>query len=136
MYLRVPQWGASGATLAVNGKATPIQTEKGFVSIRRVWHPGDTVDLRLPLTLRLEPLPANGGPAHPGTVALLYGPRVLFLLREPSDMGAPQATEAALLGARQVAPEEWRVQTSAGERSMTPFTHIGARAYSTYVQLL
>ncbi len=136
MYLRVPQWGAAGATLAVNGKAMAIRAEKGFVSIRRVWHAGDTVDLRLPLTFQLEPLPANGGPAHPGTVALLYGPRVLFLLREPGDTGPPQATEAALLGARLVAPEEWRVETSAGERSMTPFTNIGARAYSTYVQLL
>jgi hypothetical protein len=135
IHLRIPAWGASGAMLSVNGKEAPIQTEKGFTTLKRVWHAGDVVDLRLPLVLRLEPLPANGGPAHPGTVALLHGPRVLFLLREEGDTGVPTVSEAALLRARQTAPDEWRVQTSAGERSLTPFTQIGLRSYSTYLNL-
>ena len=135
MQLRIPAWGADGATLAVNGKAVSIRNDRGFAAVKRVWHPGDVVDLLLPLSLRLEPLPANGGPEHPGTVALLHGPRVLFLLREEGDTGEPTVSEAALLGAQQVAPDEWRVRTSAGERSMTPFTHIGLRSYSTYLNL-
>jgi hypothetical protein len=83
----------------------------------------------------MEPLPANGGPEHPGTVALLYGPRVLFLLRETADTGSPIASAGALLAAKKVAPDDWRVQTSAGERSLTPFTEIGSRPYSTYFEL-
>lgn len=135
MHLRIPAWGAEGAVLAVNGRDAPIHADKGFTKVRRVWHPGDVVDLRLPLKLRLEPLPANGGPAHPGTAALLHGPRVLFLLREPGDTGMPSVSEAALLGARQITADEWRVQTGAGERTLTPFTHIGLRSYSTYMNI-
>jgi hypothetical protein len=135
MYLRIPAWGASGATLAVNGKPEKIAAVKGFTAVRRVWHAGDTVDLQFPLTLSMEPLPANGGPEHPGTVALLYGPRVLFLLRETADTGSPIASAGALLAAKKVAPDDWRVQTSAGERSLTPFTEIGSRPYSTYFEL-
>jgi DUF1680 family protein len=135
MHLRIPAWGANGATLAVNGQPHPIASVKGFTMVRRVWHAGDTVDLRLPMKLRLEPLPANGGPEHPGTVALLYGPRVLFPLREAGDRDAPAASAAALLAARRVVPGEWRIQTSGGERSLAPFTEIGLRAYSTYFEL-
>lgn len=135
MYLRIPAWSSDGATLAVNGKSQTVAQQKGFAMVRQVWHSGDTVDLRVPLSLRLEPLPANGGPAHPSTVALLYGPRVLFLLREPGDSATIAATADALLQARRVSPAEWRVQTRAGERSLAPFTEIGSRSYSMYLEL-
>jgi hypothetical protein len=42
------------------------------VELKRTWNSGDTVELTLPKTLRLEPLPDN-----PRRVAILWGPLVL-----------------------------------------------------------
>ena len=71
---RIPAW-AQGASLAVNGKQHTGQLGPGtFASLRREWKTGDRLELRLPMTLRLEPI----DDAHPDIVALLSGPLVLF----------------------------------------------------------
>src|SRR5262249_21392305 len=52
--LRIPAW-ADGAELAVNGKRAPAEPG-AFATLRRTWRSGDRIDLRLPMTARLEPL--------------------------------------------------------------------------------
>ncbi len=134
LHLRVPAW-AGETRLAVNGRPQSLVVEKGFAVLERTWRTGDEVTLTVSFALRLEPLPANGGPAHPDTVALLWGPRVLFAVREPGDTGPIVATEAALLAAERLAPERWRVATKAGDRVLGPFTKLGEQRYSTYLKL-
>ena len=73
LRVRYPSWAQSGMTLATNGKREPVNASPGsYASIEREWKNGDTVDVRLPMTLRLEAMPDD-----PKTVALLYGPIVL-----------------------------------------------------------
>ena len=60
LRLRIPAWAAETATLQVNGGAVPLDVNKGFASVNRVWRSGDTVALRLPMTVRLEALPPDG----------------------------------------------------------------------------
>ena len=43
-----------------------------YVELNRTWKSGDTIALKLPKTLRLEPLADN-----PSRVAILWGPLVL-----------------------------------------------------------
>jgi DUF1680 family protein len=72
LRVRYPGW-CEGMTVAVNGQqwsATPDAS--GYVPIRRTWSAGDVVELHLPMTLRVEPLPGA-----PDTVAFAYGPIVL-----------------------------------------------------------
>jgi DUF1680 family protein len=72
LRVRRPGW-CEGMTVRVNGLpwgAAPDAT--GYVPIRRSWRTGDVVEVRLPMTLRVEPLPRA-----PGYVALAYGPIVL-----------------------------------------------------------
>lgn len=127
--LRVPAWAAGQAELLVNGAACAIQPVNGFTEVDRQWVDGDLVELKLPLTLRLEPLTG-----HPELVALLRGPVVLFPLRSPDDAAEPiRIPSEALLGAEQTGPRAWRVKTGAGDRIFVPFTEIGERPYSTYV---
>jgi hypothetical protein len=59
--------------VAVNGKAQEFQAAPGgLVSLRRTWRNGDRVTVRMPMSLRTEPLPGT-----PNQVAFLYGPVVL-----------------------------------------------------------
>ncbi len=72
LKIRYPSW-AQGLSITVNGKQEAVQATAGsYVSIERVWQDGDTVDVRLPMSLHLEALPAA-----PNMSAVLYGPVVL-----------------------------------------------------------
>lgn len=72
MFLRYPSW-AGEAQVTVNGAPVPVSASPGsFISVAREWHSGDTVELRLAMGLRAEPLPGA-----PNRVAFLYGPVVL-----------------------------------------------------------
>lgn len=133
LRLRIPAWSGPQATLLLNGETVPIVTKSGFTAIERTWHGGDVVELNLKPTLRLEPIPANGGPDHPGTVALLWGPLVLFALRQPGEIGPLSFGQNALLGAERIGPAEWAVKTATGLRRMVPFTAVGDHEYSTYL---
>jgi len=132
LRLRIPAWAGAGSTLIVNQRPVTIAAQKGFTTIDRTWRNGDTVELRLPMSLRLEAIPANGGPEHPETVALLYGPLVLFALREPGESGPVTLSRDALLNAERTGPMEWRVKNAGQSRRMVPFVDVGDRMYSTY----
>ena len=93
LALRRPFWVGTNFAVTINGqpvspdllaapraevgggrRGAPVPPPKisSFVELKRLWKTGDTVALRLPKTLRLEPLPDN-----PRRVALLWGPLVL-----------------------------------------------------------
>ena len=98
--LRIPGW-AEGATLKVNGReASQAEAAPGaYVSLRRTWRSGDTVDLRLPMPVRLMA-------AHPeseslvGKVAVVRGPMVYCLESHDVPDGVPLSEVALTAGAR------------------------------------
>ncbi|MCX8157431.1 MAG: glycoside hydrolase family 127 protein [Verrucomicrobiae bacterium] len=71
LYLRIPAW-ATNATLKV-GARTLKATPGSFVHVQRNWKDGDTVQLRLPMPLRVERRYNN-------SAAILRGP-LYFSLR-------------------------------------------------------
>jgi len=81
LRLRIPGW-AEGAALTLNGRPAGAAAEPGtYACLRRVWKAGDTVELDLPMPVRLMQ-------AHPkveqcrGQVAVFRGP-ILFCLESP-----------------------------------------------------
>jgi DUF1680 family protein len=73
LVLRRPYWARDGFSVKVNGQPLKdLPPADSYVKIRRVWKPGDTIDLNLPKVLRQEPLPDD-----PHRTALLWGPLVL-----------------------------------------------------------
>jgi hypothetical protein len=69
LYLRVPGW-CNAPTLRVNGKKTPIHAEpRTFIAIDRKWKDGDTVELTLPMEMKLRYWTRNGN-----SVSLDRGP--------------------------------------------------------------
>jgi hypothetical protein len=72
IHVRHPAW-CPRLTVTVNGRAAATSDAPGrYVALARTWRAGDVVDVRLPMTVRAEPLPGTSD-----TVALLYGPIVL-----------------------------------------------------------
>jgi DUF1680 family protein len=81
LYLRVPAWCESGASLKVNGQPCAEPLAPGaYAEIQRDWQPGDVVELNLPMPVRRVA-------AHPyvtecaGRVALKRGP-ILYCLEQ------------------------------------------------------
>jgi hypothetical protein len=72
MRLRIPGW-TTGATVAVNGVNQDLTTTPGtYAALTRSWTSGDTVTLRLPMRVIMQPANDN-----PGVQAITYGPAVL-----------------------------------------------------------
>ena len=73
LAFRRPTWAGDGFSVKINGQPAQDLSQPGaYVELKRKWQTGDAVALRLPKTLRLEPLPDN-----PRVTAILWGPIVL-----------------------------------------------------------
>lgn len=71
--IRVPYWATQGVAVRVNGKPLPSQlTPSTYMSLDRVWHEGDRVEVDLPMHLYMAPLADK-----PNIQAAMYGPLVL-----------------------------------------------------------
>ena len=88
LAVRRPYWAGPGFALKVNGQTVDLpQPPEGegrsqyrpaasdtstFVEVKRVWKRGDVVEIALPKSLHVEPLPDN-----PRRASLMWGPLVL-----------------------------------------------------------
>lgn len=131
LYFRIPGW-ARGAEMRVSGEVQPAPVPGRFAAVRRVWRSGDTVELLLPMPMRLEPIDAG----HPNTVALVRGPLVLMAVKPDIDAPVPALNRAALLGAERAGATEWRAESAKGPIVLAPFTALGERPYTTYVNVV
>jgi DUF1680 family protein len=99
LKVRCPSWLRSGVEISVNGRRQSVKADPGsFAVVEREWKNGDTVLIRLPMSLRLEAMPDN-----PRMVALLYGPIVLA-----GDLGREGLDDARRYGPS--APQMGRVK--------------------------
>ena len=106
LALRRPGWAGEGFSIKVNGQAVSedvidplrdvpesgrqvadhrLQKSGSYVELKRTWKTGDTVELILPKTLRLEPLRDN-----PRRVAIMWGPLVLAGDLGPEERGGQE----------------------------------------------
>jgi uncharacterized protein len=71
--VRVPYWATRGGSIAVNGQPLDAFAEpSSYLTIDRVWHDGDRVNVDLPMSLHIDALPGD-----PTRQAVMYGPLVL-----------------------------------------------------------
>lgn len=70
--LRVPYW-AQGGSVKINGTALPaFASPSSYLTLNRLWKPGDKIELSLPMGLHVAPMPDDQ------TIqAAMYGPLVL-----------------------------------------------------------
>ena len=71
--VRYPYWAVNGIGIKVNGIRKMVNGKPGTcVVIDRIWKTGDRMEIALPFTLRIEPMPDDNS-----RVAVMYGPLVL-----------------------------------------------------------
>jgi DUF1680 family protein len=77
LAIRHPGWCAA-MTVTVNGKRKVVSRRPGsYFSLNRTFTSGDVVEVRLPMSLRLAPLPHARGDSSMEWAALTYGPIAL-----------------------------------------------------------
>lgn len=70
--LRYPGWSGK-PEIKVNGKKVNVKGKpSSYITLNRTWHKGDRIEVRYPMTLRVETTPDN-----PTRGALIYGPVAL-----------------------------------------------------------
>jgi DUF1680 family protein len=74
LRFRIPSW-TRNASVKVNGMHASDGKPGTWAEITRTWQPGDAVEIRIPLTLRMEPVDRQ----HPRRVAVVHGPVVLVM---------------------------------------------------------
>jgi DUF1680 family protein len=90
LALRRPSWAQDGFAVHINGEeVAELPAPASYVELARTWRTGDVVEVSLPRTLRLEPVPDN-----PRRAAILWGPMVLA-----GDLGPENDFPAWKLGA-------------------------------------
>ena len=73
LRLRVPWWATGANSATLNGRALEgFASPGGYYVLNRTWKDGDTLALRYPMALHLEPTPDD-----PSLQAVMYGPLVL-----------------------------------------------------------
>ena len=73
LRLRIPWWATRGGRVRFNGATLPgFADPSSYLTLKRTWKSGDTVELELPMSLSFESMPDD-----PGMQAVMYGPLVL-----------------------------------------------------------
>jgi len=73
LQVRYPSWAENGFEIRVNDRSEKISSSPGsYIPIRKTWKTGDKVEVRMPFSLYLEPMPDDSN-----RVAVMYGPLVL-----------------------------------------------------------
>ena len=127
LRVRIPAW-TTRPSITINGRRVLTSIAPGtFANLKREWRPGDLIELELPRQLELKAVDA----AHPDTVAVVYGPLVLFSLGTRK----PPLTRKQLLAATRQDPQgsEWRVYAAGGNLRLVPFWSINNERYLTYL---
>jgi hypothetical protein len=82
LHLRIPSWAEKGCILTVNGIPEDIKTTPGtYAVISRTWSPGDTLELSIPFSFRIEQTPDD-----PSIVSLHYGPLVMVAISDVHEL--------------------------------------------------
>jgi DUF1680 family protein len=110
--IRRPRWAGEGFRALVNGQPVSDVTPPGsYVEIKRTWTSGDSIELTMPKTLRLEPLANDSHRA-----AIMWGPLMLAgdLGPEPPRTGGrgggaqvPPAVDIPVIVTTSSNPSEW-----------------------------
>ena len=176
LAVRRPYWTGDGFALKLNGQPVPqggaeepasprpgrrqydfSYPVSSYVELTRTWRTGDTVEVALPRSLRLEPVPDN-----PRRASILWGPLVLAgdvgperaRARGEGEAVQPQPIVPVFVAAEQPvaswvkpvgeAPVRFRTdgvgrQPDAGARTqdvdLVPFYRLHRRTYATYWDL-
>ncbi len=129
LNIHVPEWATRGVRVLVNGQEEKVDARpSSYAAIRREWKDGDTVDVRMPMTLRTQPMPDD-----PDLVAVLYGPLVLAgLASEKTGFLADAADPASWLKPVEGKALTFRTAGQTREVTFIPLYKVMTEPYGVY----
>jgi DUF1680 family protein len=145
LRFRHPFWAAPEIELLVNGKPQAVTSRpSSYAEISRVWSSGDTVEIRLPMSLRLESMPDNED-----RIAVFYGPVLLAADLGPVQNPAADQPDFVPVLVTDAAPvENWVFPENPGSLTfrteavgkpadvpLVPFFSLHDRRYTVYLDL-
>ncbi|NIO85789.1 MAG: hypothetical protein GTN53_34960 [Candidatus Aminicenantes bacterium] len=121
LQIRYPYWAENGIKIFVNGRKKRIDSKPGsFIPIQGKWKTGDKVEVKIPFSLRLEPMPDDKN-----RVAVMYGPLVLAGdLGPENDPGAGDNLYVPVLLTDERNPSKW-TETVDGQANTFKTTGVG-----------
>ena len=146
LMIRYPAWARNKIEISVNNRDVRVADQPGsFIPIERVWNTGDKVDVHIPFSLRLEPMPDNNN-----RVAVMYGPLVLAGDLGPvSDTSIKDTTYVPVMMTSERDPSMWMKPVEGKPNTfmtintgkprdveMKPFYSIYNRRYTVYWDLV
>jgi len=145
--LRVPYWAQNGR-VRINGEALPaFSSASSYLTLNRVWKPGDKIELSLPMSLHMQAMPDDE------TIqAAMYGPLVLAGRFEPvtkemtysdyepkpgdqkkvADISADPAAPASWIEPDAKLPLTFRTVGQAQTTTMVPLYQVIHERYAVY----
>lgn len=132
LYVRIPGWLRSPAKLSVNEKTISVAAEpRTFAAIRRKWQKGDTVQIQLPFSFRLEAVDEQ----HPDMVALMWGPLMLVAIDSPIEIPkAALSTSGNYLKSNPYNSTEFELPRNPEKLRFKPFYQVQDETYTTYIR--
>ncbi|MER7892205.1 beta-L-arabinofuranosidase domain-containing protein [Micromonospora sp. NPDC094482] len=77
--LRVPSWVQRGFFVTINGVHQKATAKPGsYLTLSRTWKPGDTIEIRMPFSIRIE-----RALDRPDTQSIFWGPLLMQILGNP-----------------------------------------------------
>ncbi|MCX5208864.1 glycoside hydrolase family 127 protein [Kitasatospora sp. NBC_00240] len=127
MRVRIPGWTA-GATLTVNGAPQNVASTPGsYAVLDRTWTPGDTVTVRLPMSVALRA--AND---DAGVQAVTYGPVVLSGAYGARDLGGRLPVLSTASIAATATPLKFTAAADGSTVDLIPFYDNHHQNYTVY----
>jgi len=125
LNIRHPYWAVEGVQVTVNGKNESSNNKPGsYFTLSRVWKNGDTVDITMPMTLRIEAFRDD-----PRKLAFMYGPLVLCAeLNREHEFPTLVGEEGQILSS--IKPAAGKSMTFTG--SPVVFRSVGAKANTAF----
>ena len=129
LTLRIPAW-ATQPTISINGKPQAMAPKAGTTAaLRRHWKAGDTVELTLPQTFRVEAIDAQ----HPNTVAPMRGPVEYVALNRSG--AATNKTNQVRPSLKQDFKPVGAQAYASGPSTFIPLYSIQDETYDTYFEI-
>ena len=129
VYVRMPGWLESPATITVNGKGYPVSAERRtFAAIHRLWHNNDTIEVSLPFSFRTIPVDNQ----HPNTVALMRGPLMLVGLDPQLTLSRSSLNSHGAFLAVPFAEQTFEFKSVPASFRFAPFYRVDSQSYTCY----
>ena len=129
LHIRAPEWATRGVRVRVNGEPADVDAKPGsYMSVRRGWRDGDSVEVEMPMSLHGHPMPDD-----PELVAIMYGPLVLAGLTDENRHFLADANDiGSWIKPVEGQPLTFRTQGQPTDITFIPLNRVIAERYGVY----